>query len=81
MVTITYKLIITSHAKPLAWFLSIASVRERLCPAPRLLIISGVIYTSYDWLNMFYGFYMAAVVSIVSGCDVSIHTRREKLAK
>ena len=44
--------------------------------APRLLITSGVIQTPYDWLNKFYGFYMTAVVGIVSGCDVSIHTRR-----
>ena len=30
-----------------------------------------MIYTPYDWLNKFYGFYMAAVVGIV-GRDVSI---------
>ena len=34
---------------------------------------SAVKYTPYDWLNKFYGFIMAAVVGIVSGCDFSIH--------
>ena len=45
--------------------------------APRLLITSGVIWHDidpYDWLNKFCGFYMAAVVGIVSGHNVSIHT-------
>ena len=37
----------------------------------RLLITSGVIWTPYDWSNKFYGFYMAVVVDIDSGCDVS----------
>ena len=51
----------------------IASVREYLyacvcvCLPLRLLITSGMIQTPYDWLNKFYGFYMPAVVSIVSG--------------
>ena len=48
--------------------------------APRLLITSGVIWCDidpYDWLNKLYGFYMAAVVNVGSGCDVSIHIRRE----
>ena len=73
-----------------AWFLRIASVRECLfacacvcvracvCPPPRLLITSGVMWCDidpYDWLNKFYGFYMAAVVGIGSGRDVSIYTR------
>ena len=51
----------------------------RVCPPLRLLITSGVIWCDidpYDWLTKFYGFYMAAVVSIVSGHDVSIHTHR-----
>ena len=30
----------------------------------------------YDWLNEFYGFYMAVVVDIASGRDVSIDTHR-----
>ena len=41
-------------------------------PPLRLLITNGVIWTPYNWLNKFYGCYMAAVVSIGSGCDVSI---------
>ena len=53
-----------------AWFLRIASVRECLyecvCPPPGLLITSGVIY---NWLTKFY---MAAVVGIGSGREVSI---------
>ena len=48
----------------------------RVCPPPRLLIISGVIIDPCDWPTKFYGFYMAAVVGIISGRGVSIHTRR-----
>ena len=68
-----------------AWFLRIVSVQMSVCaclcvcPPPRLLITSGVMWCDidpYDWLNKFYGFYMAAVVGIVSGYDVSIHTLR-----
>ena len=44
----------------------------RVYPPLRLLITNGVIWTPYNWLNKFYGFYMAAVVGIGSGCDVSI---------
>ena len=47
----------------------------RVCPPPRLSITSGVMWCDmdpYDWLNKFYGFYMAVVVGIVSGRDVSI---------
>ena len=42
-------------------------------PPLRLLIIRGVIYTPYDWLNKFYGFYITAVVGIVSGHGLRIH--------
>ena len=72
----------TTHA----WFLRIAlsanvslcvCVCVCMCPPLRLLITSGVIQTPYDSaLNKFYGFYMATGVGIVSGRDVSIHTRR-----
>ena len=68
------------------WFLEIDPVRERLyacvrvcvcvCPRPRLLITSGVIYTSYDRLNKFYSCYMATVVVIVNGHGLGIGTRR-----
>ena len=47
-----------------------------VCPPPRLLITSGVIWTPYDWSNKLYGFYMVAVVDIGSGHDVSFYTRR-----
>ena len=50
-----------------------------VCPPPRLLITSGVIWCDidpYNWLNKFYGLYMAAVISIGNMCDVSIYTRR-----
>ena len=40
-----------------------------VCPPPRLFITS----TPHDWLNKFYGFYMVAVVGIVSGHDLSMH--------
>ena len=46
------------------------------CPPPRLLITSGVIWTSYDWLNKFYSCYMATVVVIVNGRGLGIGTRR-----
>ena len=52
-----------------------------VCPPPRLLITSGIVWCdirrpySYDWLNKLYGLsYMAAVVDIISGRGVSIHT-------
>ena len=47
-------------------------------PPPRLLITSGMMWCDidpYDWLNKFYGFYMATVVGIISGNDVGMHTR------
>ena len=48
----------------------------RVCPSARLLITSGVIWTSYDWLNKFYSCYMATVVVIVNGRGLCIGTRR-----
>ena len=59
-----------------AWFPKIAFVCEVgsmcvcVCPPPRLLISSGMIWTIYDWLNKFYSFYMATVVIIDSRCVV-----------
>ena len=50
-----------------------------VCPPPRLLITSGVMWCNidpYDWLNKLYGFYMAAVVSIGSERDISIYKCR-----
>ena len=38
---------------------------------------SGVIWTSYDWLNKFCSFYMAAVVVIGSGHDLRIEAHCE----
>ena len=49
-----------------------------VCPPPRLLITSGVIWTPYDWLNKFYSFYMVAVVVIGSGCGLRIEVYRGK---
>ena len=49
----------------------------RVCPPPRLLITSGMMWCDidrYDRFNKFYGLYMAALVGIVSGHNVSIHT-------
>ena len=40
--------------------------------APSLLITSDVIWTSYDWLNKFYSFYMENVVGIVSKRGLTI---------
>ena len=70
-----------------AWFLRIASVRELLyvclfvCPPPRLSITSGVMWCDIDPIRLVewgYSFYMAAVVGIGSGRDVSMYTRRGK---
>ena len=50
-----------------------------LCPPPRLLITSGMMWrdmgTPYDWLNNFYSRYMAIVVVIVNGRGLGIDTR------
>ena len=43
-----------------------------VCPPPRLLITSGVIWNPYDWLNKFYRFYMAAVAIINDGCGLTV---------
>ena len=40
-----------------------------VCVLLRILIISGVIWTPYDWLNKFYSF-IAAIVGIVSRCGL-----------
>ena len=46
-----------------------------VCPSPRLLIISGVMWTPYDWFNKFYIFIMAYLVrlGIVSRCGLKIY--------
>ena len=49
---------------------------ENVCPPPRLLISSGMIWTPYDWLNKHYNFYMAAVVVIGDGCGLRIEVCR-----
>ena len=46
-----------------------------VCPPPRQLISSGMIWTPYDWLNKFYSCYMAIVI-IVNGCGLGIDRRR-----
>ena len=38
----------------------------------RLLITSGMIWTTYDWLNKFCSCYMVTVVVIVNGHSLSI---------
>ena len=35
---------------------------------------SDVIWTPYDWVNKLYSFYVATVVSIISGRGLSIDT-------
>ena len=47
--------------------------------APRLVIVSGVIWTPYDWLNKFYCFCIAAVIGIVSrhGLTIEAHCRNQ----
>ena len=41
-------------------------------PSQRLLIISSMIWTPYDWLNKFYRFGMVAVVGIINVCGLGI---------
>ena len=50
-----------------------------VCPPPRLLITSGVIWTPYDWLNKGYSFYMAAVVVIGNGRGLRFEARHRNL--
>ena len=50
-----------------------------VCPSPRLLITSGVIWHDMNLIrlvNKFYSCYMATVVVIVNGHGLSIDTRR-----
>ena len=46
-----------------------------VCPPPRLVITSGVIWNSYDWLNKYYSFCMEAMVGISSrrGLRIEVH--------
>ena len=67
-----------------AWFLDIDLIREvcvcvSVCPPPRLVITSGMIWISYDWLNKYYTFCTAAIVDIVSrrGLRIEAHRRNQ----
>ena len=60
-----------------------------VCPPPRLVITSGMMWRDmdpYDWLNKYYSFCMAAIVDIVSRCGLRIEvcrrnqTNKSKLA-
>ena len=48
-------------------FLNCFCVDVCVCLHPRLLITSGTILTSYDWLNQLYSCCMAIVISIGKG--------------
>ena len=79
------------HRPAHSWFLKIDSmwiVGMRVCmcvcvcvcvrvPTPRLLVTSGVIWTTYDWLNKFYTCYMATVAIIINGCGLGIDMPHE----
>ena len=45
-----------------------------LCPPLRLLVIHGVIWTPYGWLNKFYSCHMATVAVITNGHGFGIDT-------
>ena len=52
------------------------SVSVSVCLPPRLVITSGMIWTSYDWLNKLYSFCIAAIIgSIISrrGLRIEVH--------
>ena len=54
-------------------------LRVCVCPPPRVLITSGVMWCDmdpYDWLNKFYSCYIATVVIIVNGRGLGIGMRR-----
>ena len=36
----------------------------------------NTVWRLYDWLTKYYGFYIAAVVGIISGRGISVHMRR-----
>ena len=38
--------------------------------APKAIKTSGVIWSTYDWLNKFYSCYTPTVVIIVNGCGL-----------
>ena len=71
-----------------AWFLKtdpvrIVGMRACVCvfvcvSATEGIITSGVILTSYDWLNKFYSCYIATVVVIVFERGLGIGTRRRQ---
>ena len=80
------------HRPVSAWFLKIVFVKTFVCLCvyicmcmclhPRLLITSGMMWCNIDPYNYeFYGFYMTAVVSIVSGRGLSFHTHHGKPKK
>ena len=50
-----------------------------VCPPPRLLLISGMIWNPCGWLNKFYSLYMTAIVSIISrhGLWIEAHHRNQ----
>ena len=85
---VTYYIILILAIFPFlacVWFLKIVSVQTSVCvfvcvcPPPRLLITSGVMWRDmdpYDWLNKFYSCYMVTVVVIVNGRGLGIVTRR-----
>ena len=63
------------------WFLKIDPVQivgmrvcMCVCPRPRLLIISSMIWTSYNWLKKFYSCYMATVDFIINERGLGIDT-------
>ena len=63
-----------------AWFLEIDLAHEVCMCArpPRLVITNGMIWTPYGWLNKFYSFCMAAIVSIISRHSLTIEVRHRK---
>ena len=76
-----YSLFLTRHVPGfLELFLCVClcvcvCVYVRVCPPPRLLLTSGMIWTPYDWLNKLYSCYMATVVCIVNGRGFGIDMR------
>ena len=58
------------HVVSINW--SCHHVCVSLCSPPRLLITSGITWITYDWLNKFNNFCVAAMVDSVIRCGLTI---------
>ena len=62
-------------ARLVSWKCFCVDICMCVCPPPRLLITSGVMWTPCDWLNKFYSCIWHTVVIIINGRGLGIGTR------